>query len=163
MNFFKTTALFFLCASVLLILPQCVCKEFTSIQDEIKTSDMPSEANQLEEITKAHPEASVRAKAHLKLAVWHSSYKNPNPNYQVALKELESYLKLNPSAANAEEVRQFFSILMEIDRITEENKKMKLKIDLLMKENREIKDKLEKLKSLDVDIEEKRKKHIKEK
>ena len=96
----------------------------------------------LNKITKKHPDSSVRADAHLKLAAYYSNHKNAD--YPEALKELEAYAALDPEGAKKENIQNWLAVLREFERT-----KNRLK---------ESKDSLEQLKTLDIKIEEKRKK-----
>ena len=125
---------------------------------DLKTQSLPEDIKSLEEIAKKHPDQSMRAKAHLKLAKLYSSYKNPNFNYRRALKELEMYLSFNPPDGKTDEIQNLLAILHELDRMNEENKKLRQKMDQLIEENKELKNSIERLKHLDIKIEEKRKK-----
>ncbi|MCE5195462.1 MAG: hypothetical protein LLF28_08470 [Nitrospiraceae bacterium] len=131
------------------------CTEFNKKDDRVltttaKTENIPSEIKKLDE-NKNDSDMDVRAKVHLRLAVLYSSYKNPNPNYYMALKELEAYILLDPDGAKNEEIQNLLGLLREID-------KAKHKAAQIMRENKELKDTMEKLKALDIKMEQKRKK-----
>lgn len=128
------------------------------------------EIAQLEAIADQHADVSVRAKAHLQLAVLYSHYKNPNQDYLKALKELEMYISLDAEGAKKDEIQNWLAALRELQKITDANKQLakeyqdaRMKIEQLMQENKnliyeneEIKKKIEELKHIDIRMEEKR-------
>ncbi len=132
----------------------------------------------LEKITIYHPDPSVQTKARLQLAMLHSSYKNPKPDYQRALDELEAYIFLDPDGGRKDEIQNWLAVLRVLQRfeeennkikwiinqltienqnLTEENKAMKETIEQLETLDKERKETIEQLKSLDLQLEEKRK------
>jgi outer membrane protein assembly factor BamD (BamD/ComL family) len=117
---------------------------------------LTEDTGHLEEIAQKQSDQSMRAKSHLELARLYSSHKNPNLDYQRALKELEMYLSLNPDDAETDEIQNLLAILRELDRVTEENRKSRQKVNQLTKENKELKASVKELKNLDIKIEEKR-------
>jgi len=82
--------------------------------------------------------------------------KNPAPNYSHALKELELYVSLDSEGGRRLEIHNLLRALQEIVRLTDENKKIRLKMELAIKENEEIKKTVEELRNLDLRIEERR-------
>ncbi|MCK5140285.1 MAG: hypothetical protein KAQ85_10620, partial [Thermodesulfovibrionia bacterium] len=108
---------------MLIILSHCTSwhKEGVSSYSDVKPYNLPNDIGRLEKIVKNNPESSIRAKAHFQLALLYSSYKNPNPNYQQALKELEAYISLNSSGKVSEEILNWLAILRELDKIIDEN------------------------------------------
>ncbi|MFN3740580.1 MAG: hypothetical protein ACK4TF_07915 [Thermodesulfovibrionales bacterium] len=82
-----------------------------------------------------------RALQHLRLAVLLSHYKNPRPDYQRSLKELDLFF-LSARDEDKAVLRNFQSLLKEVIRLDREGKELKKKLELL--------------KSLDLDIEKKR-------
>ncbi len=145
--------------SMAVILSQCstVHRETGLPLSDLKPEQIESEIKRLEEVSNKHVDRSERAKAHLQLATLYSSYKNPKPNYQQALKELEEYLSFNPETDRTDEIENWSALLNEMVRMTDEIRKAKQKINQLTKENKELKDAVEKLKDLDIKMEEKRK------
>lgn len=157
---YKKTIKLLIFLFVVIMLSHCTGapKEGIPSYREAKSDNLPDDIGQLEDILKNNPDSSIRAKAHLQLALLHSSYKNPNPNYQLALKELENYMSVEPAGRMNEDIQNFLAILREMDKMLEENKKMKQRMGQLTKENKDLKDAVLQLKNLDISMEEKRKK-----
>ena len=149
-------------------------------QSAIKSSsDFPKAIAALEKITVGHPDPYIQTKAHLQLAILHSSYKNPKPDYQRALDELKVYMFLDPDGGRKDEIQNLLAVLRELQRLEKENNKMKWIVNRLTIENQNLADEnkglketieqleilskgmeetIEQLKSLDLQLEEKRKK-----
>ena len=72
------------------------------------------ETCRLEKLAHDHPDVSVRARSHLKLAFLYVNYRNPQLNYTRALQEMESYLSLAPAGRQGED---FMSMEKRDDRI----------------------------------------------
>lgn len=153
---FRFLVFFFL----IIILSHCTTaqKEHTTSMPDLKTQSLSENIKLLKEIAQKHPDQSMRAKAHLKLAKLYSSHKNPNLNYQQALKELEMYLSFNPADGGIDEIQDLLAILRAMEKINEENRKSRQKVNQLVRENKELNESLEQLKNLDIQMEEKRKK-----
>jgi hypothetical protein len=91
------------------------------------------------------------------------SYRNPSPNYQQALEELESYISLDPDGGKTDEIQNWLTILRRLETASRqlesalrENRNMKRNIGDLNKENVNIKETVEKLKRLDLQLKKKR-------
>lgn len=137
-------------------------KSFTT-DKTIKPEDFSKEIARLEAIAKG-ADLSAQPKAHLQLALLYSHYKNPNSDYIVALKELETYISLDQEGGTATEIQNLLAILRKLKKITDENKQLaqennqlKIKAEQMFLENSEIKKTVEQLKHLDIRMEEKRK------
>jgi len=151
----KMTSRFLLVLFALTVLSNCA----TMHKEPAPPAQSPPEdVKPPEEIAQGHPDQSMLAKAHLQMATLYSFYKNPELNYQRALKELEIYLSFNPADGGTDEIQNLLAILRELDRVNEENKKSRQKVNQLSKENKELKASVKELKNLDIKIEEKRKK-----
>jgi len=152
---FRFSVFFFL----FIILSHCTTaqKEHTTSVPELKTESLPEDIKLLKEIAQKDPDQSMRAKAYLKLAKLYSSHKNPNLNYQQALKALEMYLSFDPADGGTDEIEDLLAILRAMEKINEENKKSRQKVNQLVRDNKELKESLEQLKNLDIKMEEKRK------
>lgn len=144
----------------LIMLSQCAGahKEGIPSYSKVKPDNLSNDIRRLEEIVKNNTDSSMLAEAHFQLALLYSSYKNPNPNYQQALKELEAYISLSPSGEVSEGIQNLLSILRELDKTIEDNKKIKQQNSLLIRESKELKESVEQLKNLDIKMEEKKKK-----
>ena len=135
-----------------------------------KPEDFPIAITQWETIAQEHTDVAKSATAHLWLALLYSHYKNLNPDYLMALNELETYVNLDKEHSNADEIQNLLALLRSLKAAGEENKRlaserehlpqenqeMKIKMEQLIKENQEIKKTVEELKHLDINIEEKR-------
>jgi hypothetical protein len=101
------------------------------------------EIMRLKDVIKNHPRQSERIKAHYHLANLYFSYKNSKKDYKKALEQLNIYISLDSKAIKQNDVRNFLSILREIERLDSENM--------------ELKHTIEKLQILDFQVEQKRK------
>ncbi len=160
-----------LCA--LIILSQCATayKEAPPPHPGLKTEKLPDEIERLTDIADKAADPSMRAKADLQLAKLYSSYKNPRPDYQQALKRLEMYLSFEPAKGETDEMKNWLSLLRElaeereeirkatqtINQLTKDNNQLIKDNRELAKENKELKDTVEELKNIDIKMEEKRK------
>lgn len=99
-----------------------------------------------------------RALVHLRMAVLCSHYKNASPDYERALKELETYRDLDPVGAMSNEILQIRNYLEMIITVKNDNEKLRSSVSQLKHDVDDMKESLEKLKSLDVMMEEKRRK-----
>lgn len=149
----KMASGFLLILSMVIILSGCATMRQ---EPQPPAQTLTEDTGHLEEIAQKQSDQSMRAKSHLELARLYSSHKNPNLDYQRALKELEMYLSLNPDDAETDEIQNLLAILRELDRVTEENRKSRQKVNQLTKENKELKASVKELKNLDIKIEEKR-------
>jgi hypothetical protein len=150
----------FIVLSLFILLSHCISwhREEVPSHKSVAPVNFPDDITSLEEIAKNNPDSSVRAKSHLQLALLYSSYKNPHPHYQQALKELEAYIDLNSSGEVSEEIQNLHAILREMGKITSENQKMKHENRLLRKQNIKLRESVKQLENLDIEMEEKRKK-----
>jgi hypothetical protein len=126
--------------SLMLMLAQCatVCREPLTPLPEQKTGKMVSEIVSIEEVADKAPDPSVRAKADLDLAKLYSSYKNPRPDYEQALRRLEMYLSFYPVEGAKDEMRNWVLLLQGLVKGREEIGKSAQTINQLTKENEEL-------------------------
>ena len=157
---------FVLLLAALTALPECATyREKTVVPPPALNPEQIADQIELYQmVAKDHGDLSARIDAHLQLARLYSSYKNQRPDYEQALKELETYLSFNPVKGEYDEVRNWLTLLREIVRVNEENRKSKQIINQLAKENRELRGTVEQLrgtveqlKNLDIQMEERRK------
>ncbi|MEW6417958.1 MAG: hypothetical protein AB1480_07530 [Nitrospirota bacterium] len=111
--------------------------------EDLKSSGFHKEITRLQAIAEKHRDKPDRAMIHLQLALLYSHYKNPTPNYHRALKELETYVSLDPEGGKADVIQNWLTMLKEIVKLGRENEDMK--------------EKLERLKYLDIELEKTRK------
>jgi hypothetical protein len=111
--------------------------------------EFSQETCRLEKVAHDHPDASVRARSHLKLAFLYANYRNPQLNYTRALQEMEIYLSLGPAERQGEDFNNWLAVLKEIDKLQKANRSLREEITGL-------KETIERLKSLDRQMEEKR-------
>ena len=111
----------------------------------LKPKEYKKEVARLQRVIVNQPERSEKAKAHFQLASLYASYNNPEKNYQIALKHLNSYITLNPQAKQDYDIQNRLSLLKEITHLSEENALLQQTI--------------EELKILDQQIEKKREKY----
>ncbi|HXG30730.1 MAG TPA: hypothetical protein VNK81_03720 [Thermodesulfobacteriota bacterium] len=126
--------------------------------------DFPEEITRLENIGRYHPDSSIRAKAHLRLAMLHLSHKNPNPDYRKALEELKIYVSMDTDGDKSDEAQSLIVLLKKLEKAQKENEERKRVIrvltrenSILAEENQKMKETIKEMKSLDMQLEEKRK------
>ena len=136
------------------------------------------EINKLETTISKDSNSSKRMRAHLRLVQMYISYKNPKRNYQKALENLKVYLSYHPERGDDHELRNWLSVLKEVERLSQKINSQQKKINQLdarldqskqanlafRKANKKLKDSnmkltktIELLKTLDRQVEEKRK------
>jgi tetratricopeptide (TPR) repeat protein len=82
----------------------------------------PDSGQYMQEISKQEPavrsasDTSERMQAHLALAQLYTSSKNPRRDYKKALKHLEIYASLQPDFAGDKNLRNWLTVLKEMDR-----------------------------------------------
>jgi len=107
------------------------------------------ETCRLERLAHSHPDVSVRARSHLKLAFLSINYRNPHLDYARALQEMEIYLTLAPAERPGEDFNNWLAVLREIGKLQKANKSLREEVGGL-------KETIDRLKSLDRQMEEKR-------
>jgi len=129
----------------------------------LKPEDFSKEIARLGAITK-RGEQPDHIKVHLQLAKLYSHHKNPNPDYLLALKELESYISHDTEGGKADEIQNWLAVLRRLkmiidekNQIAQEHQDTNAKMEQIIKENQDMKKTVEQLESLDIRIEEKRK------
>lgn len=125
-------------------------------EQELQPVAVLEEIERLEAMVPVNTDLSFQRKAHFRLALLYLDNKNTKPNYITALKELEIYIKIDSEGGKRPEIQGLLTALREVGRLSEENKKIKVKTEQLLKENAEIKKTVEELKTLDLKIEERR-------
>ncbi len=120
---------------------------------ELKKPDEEKEFSQetcrLERLAHNHPDVSVRAHSHLKLAFLYVNYRNPQLNYTRALQEMEIYLSLAPAEKQGQDFNNWLAVLKEVGKLQKANKGLR-------EEAGGLKETIDRLKSLDRQMEEKR-------
>jgi outer membrane protein assembly factor BamD (BamD/ComL family) len=114
------------------------------------------ETCRLEKLARDHPETSVRAQSHLKLAFLYVNYRNPQLNYTRALQEMERYLSLVPTKGQTDDFKNWLAVLKEIEKLKTGLEKAQKANRSLREEVAGLKETIERLKSLDRQMEEKR-------
>jgi len=124
----------------------------------------PGEIARLEKIGRYHPDPSIRAKVHLRLALLYLNHKNPNPDYRRALEELKQYVSMDPGGDKKDEAQSLLVLLQKLEKAQKETEERKRAIqiltrenDLLAEENQKMRETIKEMKSLDMQLEEKRK------
>jgi len=107
------------------------------------------ETCRLERLAHNHPDISVRARSHLKLAFLYTNYRNPQLNYTWALQEMETYLSLAPADTQGEDFNNWLAVLKEVGKLQKANRGLREEVGVL-------KETIDRLKSLDRQMEEKR-------
>jgi hypothetical protein len=90
-----------------------------------------------EKLISEEQDASLRAKYHLQLGWLYSNYKNPQKDYQRALKEFDAYLAAVPEGIQTDEIQNWVSLLRAREKLAQEPLKCQGRIETLTRENRE--------------------------
>jgi len=85
----------------------------------------------LEKLISEEKDASLRAKYHLQLGWLYSNYKNPQKDYQRALKEFDAYLSAVPEGIQTDEIQNWLSLLRAREKLAQEQLKSQEKIEIL--------------------------------
>jgi hypothetical protein len=123
---------------------------------QLKPHEFAEEIARLEAMISKNTDLSFQIRAHLRLALLYLDNKNPKPNFLNAIKELEIYVSMDSEGGKRAEIQNLLRVLRELGRLSDENKKIKVKIELVVTENEEIKKTVEELRKLDLKIEERR-------
>ena len=165
------------CSLFLLIFLAISCTLSLELKKQKGENEFLREASRLEKLSREDPATSVRAKSHLQLAFLYVNYRNPQLNYARALQAMESYFSMSPAKAKKDDVRNWFAVLKELDRVRKGKKgteqenlelhsqvrKLRISLEKAQETNRKVRDTaanlqetIEKLKDLDYRMEEKR-------
>ncbi len=87
-------------------------------------TDILQETARLEKTARDHPDPSVRAQSHLRLASLYVNSRNPHLNYTRSLQEFGNYLSLAPAKPLTEDSRNWLAALREMERLRNERAKM---------------------------------------
>jgi len=125
--------------------------------------DFFQETSRLEKPVREHPETSVRAQSHLRLAFFYVNYRNPQLNYTRALQEMETYLSLASADEQTVDFQNWLAALREIERlrtnaeeVQKANKNLREEVAGLKEMNHKMRVTIERLQKLDRQMEEKR-------
>lgn len=120
-------------------------------------TDFPAEIARLQQVADSYSSgATIQTMPHLELALLYSHYKNPHPDYDKAIEELETFIFLDATHGNSEQVQNFYNMLKQLQEAKNQNKDMRASVQLLSEENQRLKQTLEELKKLDRQVEGKR-------
>jgi hypothetical protein len=143
------------------------------IQLETLSPDQyPDYVTELKAISQENSNQANIQKAHLLIAEVSVHHKNPAPDYNLALREFELYLKLNPEARQKDKILTWILLLKELIKVKNNNKilqdqiatnsknlqKLQDVINSQKKKIRKLKSDIKKLDSLYFNIEKKKKK-----
>ena len=112
-----------------------------------KPEGFPITITRWDTIAKEDTDIAKRATAHLWLALLYSHYKNLNPDYLMALNELEIYVNLDKERGNADEIQNLLALLRSLKALEEENKRLKSEQEHFPQEKLDSEKNHEKLKS----------------
>ncbi len=125
--------------------------------------EFSQESTRLGKLAHEDPDASVRARSHLRLAFLYVNHKNPQLNYNRALQEMESYVSLAPTEAKTDDIQNWLTVLREVgklqttlEKVQKTNKSLQDEVAGLKELNNKMKERIEKLTNLDRQMEEKR-------
>lgn len=102
---------------------------------ELDPEEFPIKIQQLEDIAQNHESLSVRARAHLYIALAHIHYNNPSPDYTLALKHLDEHNSLDPENERIDEIVIWMSVLRDLDNSIRDYDELKKNYELLKQEN----------------------------
>lgn len=102
---------------------------------ELDPDEFPRKIDQLEDIAQNHESITVRARAHLYIALAHIHYNNPSPDYSLALKHLDEYIALDPDNERADEIVIWMSVLRDLDKSIRDYDELQKNYELLKQEN----------------------------
>lgn len=149
----------------------------------LQTKEIKTEITHLENALKSEDDSLSRPTSlyYFYLALLYSHFKNPEPDYKHAFKNLEEYISLDPEGAEQKNSVQYLMSLLKklkqnerllkklkqnedlcnelkilITTLKHENKTLTKKYEKLVMENQNIKEIIEKLKQLDIQLEKKR-------
>ncbi|MBN1930710.1 MAG: hypothetical protein JW786_03780 [Desulfobacterales bacterium] len=152
----------------------------------LQTEAIETEISRLESSSESSDGSLFDPKSYFYLALLHSHYKNPEPNYKRALEKLEEYILIEPESEQNNSVQYLLSLLdrlvknenscnalkTQITTLKEEKRALQeetvtklerqkesltQKYENLVRENQDMKEIIEKLKHLDIQLEKKRK------
>ncbi|MDL2122343.1 MAG: hypothetical protein LWX51_04490 [Deltaproteobacteria bacterium] len=175
----KLIVLFFLLCMVIFI-TGCV-QQTKNMKDStyyltLQTKEIKTEISRLEKALKSEDDSLSRPTSLYYLALLYSHFKNPEPDYKHAFKNLEEYILLDPEGAEQKSSVQYLMSLLNkliknenlcnelktlITTLKQENKTLTEKYEKLVIENQNTKEIIEKLKQLDIQLEKKREKKLK--
>jgi chromosome segregation ATPase len=134
----------------------------TAVRSGLSADDYASEIARLQEIAQNHPAPYERKSAHIHLAHLYLYSKNPNRDYQKALKHLEIYASLEPELAGDPDVESWYAVLKEMERLSKKIEELNDKIQksqqqilALNKNNRKLVNKNKKYKKTNFKLTEK--------
>ncbi|MBU4503517.1 MAG: hypothetical protein KJ635_02315 [Proteobacteria bacterium] len=137
----------------------------------LQQKEIKSEISHLENALKSEDGSLSRPTSLFYLALLYSHFKNPEPDYKRAFKNLEKYISLDPEEAEQKSsVQYLLSLLKKLIKnenlcnelktlnttLKQENKTLTEKYEKLIIENQNIKEIIENLKQLDIQLEKKR-------
>ena len=170
----KLIVLFFLLCMVIFI-TGCV-QQTKNMKDStyyltLQTKEIKTEISRLEKALKSEDNSLSGQTSLYYLALLYSHFKNPEPDYKHAFKNLEEYISLDPEGAEQKSSVQYLMSLLKkliknesrcnelktlITTLKQENKTLTEKYEKLVIENQNTKEIIEKLKQLDIQLEKKR-------
>ena len=151
----------------------------------LQMKEIKTEISHLENALKSEDDSLSRPTSlyYFYLALLYSHFKNPEPDYNHAFKNLEEYISLDPEGAEQKSSVQYLMSLLKkliknenlcnelkknenlcnelktlITTLKQENKTLTEKYEKLVIENQNTKEIIEKLKQLDIQLEKKREK-----
>jgi len=182
----KLIVLFFLLCMVIFI-TGCVLQtknmKNSTYYLALQTKEIKTEISHLENALKSEDNSLSRPTSldYFYLALLYSHFKNPEPDYKHAFKNLEEYISLDPEGAEQKSSVQYLMSLLKkliknenrcneliknatscnelktlITTLKQENKTLTKKYENLVIENQNTKEIIEKLKQLDIQLEKKR-------
>lgn len=84
----------------------------------LTADEYPREIEKYQAVIQSEPHSNIQQKAHLNLASLYASPLNPDRNYALARKHLETYALLDPDFTNAVDPRILLAAVIEIERLS---------------------------------------------
>jgi hypothetical protein len=136
---------------------------YHGLKEPGREKEFSQETSRLERLAREDSKASVRAQSHLRLAFLYVNHRNPQLNYNRALREMESYLSFAPAGVKTDDFQNWFAVLKEVgklqiglEQVQKANKSLRDEVTGLKETNQKMRETIERLTSLDRQMEEKR-------
>ncbi len=112
----------------------------------IESENIEPEIVRLEKTIADEPDSAAAAESFYYLSLLYSHHKKRQPDYQKALQNLESYIRLNPEAGKKNDVKYLLSLFRKIETLGAKNNTLKAKNNALKAKNDALKKDRAKLK-----------------
>lgn len=128
------------------------CSLKQGLQKPEGESEFLQEISRLEKLAREHPDTSVRAQSHLRMAFLCVDHRNPRLNYTRALQEMDSYLSLSPPKKQKDNFQNWLGVLREMDHLRKDRIEMEKKNQGLQTHIEKTQTNLEKVQKANVNL-----------